>query len=287
MNTKSFINIKNSKHIIFIILGCLLSAIGINMFIINAKLFSGGVSGIAIFIQYLAKIPTGYTIAIANIPLLALSYKKLNIRFTVFSILGTLCYSFFLIITKDLKNILHLNDMLLLCIYGGMLNGAGIGLTYANHGSMGGFNIIAMLVKKKFDNFDVGQINFAANLIIVFIAALLNGIPTALYTIISMLVTAFVTDKIIHGLSRKKLLFIITDKEREVCEYITTYMHRGATILNGQTLSGKERKVLYCVVHLSRLPEFKLSVQNIDKDALISVIDASEVDGKGFNSSIL
>lgn len=287
MNMQTITNNLRIKDVAFIILGCLLSSIGLNMFIVHAKLYSGGVSGLAILIQYITKFPAGYTIMLANIPLLVISFKKLNIRFTIYSLIGTICYSVFLVITKDLQTIISTNDTLLYCLYGGLLNGLGIGLTYANHGSMGGINIITMLFKKKHDNYDVGKIGLIFNCLIVCIATLLNGILTALYTLISMYITAVVTDKIIHGMVRKKLLFIITEKEKEVCDYIITYMHRGATILNGQTLTGKERKVLYCIVHLSHLPELKYSIQNIDKDALISVIDASEVDGKGFDSSIL
>jgi uncharacterized membrane-anchored protein YitT (DUF2179 family) len=287
MNMQTITNNLRIKDVAFIILGCLLSSIGLNMFIVHAKLYSGGVSGLAILIQYITKFPAGYTIMLANIPLLVISFKKLNIRFTIYSLIGTICYSVFLVITKDLQTIISTNDTLLYCLYGGLLNGLGIGLTYANHGSMGGINIITMLFKKKHDNYDVGKIGLIFNCLIVCIATLLNGILTALYTLISMYITAVVTDKIIHGMVRKKLLFIITEKEKEVCDYIITYMHRGATILNGQTLTGKERKVLYCIVHVSHLPELKYSIQNIDKDALISVIDASEVDGKGFDSSIL
>ncbi len=287
MNMQTITNNLRIKDVAFIILGCLLSSIGLNMFIVHAKLYSGGVSGLAILIQYITKFPAGYTIMLANIPLLVISFKKLNIRFTIYSLIGTICYSVFLVITKDLQTIISTNDTLLYCLYGGLLNGLGIGLTYANHGSMGGINIITMLFKKKHDNYDVGKIGLIFNCLIVCIATLLNGILTALYTLISMYITAVVTDKIIHGMVRKKLLFIITEKEKEVCDYIITYMHRGATILNGQTMTGKERKVLYCIVHLSHLPELKYSIQNIDKDALISVIDASEVDGKGFDSSIL
>jgi uncharacterized membrane-anchored protein YitT (DUF2179 family) len=287
MNLQTIINKQNIKNTSFIVFGCLLSSIGINMFLVNAHLYSGGVSGIAILIQYATKVPSGYTIMLANIPLLAISYKKLNARFTIFSFIGTVCYSVLLVVTKDLQSIININDTLLLCIYGGILNGFGIGLTYANHGSMGGFNIITMLFKKQHDRYDVGQISFFANLIIVVIAIMLHGLYAALYSVISMYITSLITDKVIHGISRKKLLFIITHKEKEVCDYITTYMHRGATILKGQTLTGEDRKVLYCIVELAHLPEFKFSVQKIDKDAIISIVDATEVDGKGFNSSIL
>ena len=84
MNTHTITNKQNIKNVSFIILGCFLSSMGLNMFIVHAKLYSGGVSGIAILIQYMTKFPAGYTIMLANIPLLAISFKKLNIRFTIY-----------------------------------------------------------------------------------------------------------------------------------------------------------------------------------------------------------
>lgn len=270
-----------------VIFGSLLSAIAINMFLVNANLYSGGVSGIAILIQYATKIPSGYIIGIVNIPLLIISYKKLNTRFTVYSLTGTVTYSVFLILTRNMQNIVVIHDTLLYCIYGGVLNGIGVGLAFANHGSMGGFNILSMLVKKHDDNFDVGQIQFAANLVIVFVGVMLHGLPIGLYTVISIYITSFVTDKIIHGLSKKKLLFVITEKKEEVCKYINANMQREATIMNAETLNGAERKILYCVAQLAHLPELKYNILVIDKNAIISVVDAAEVDGRGYSTSIL
>lgn len=287
MNVNTIFNKQNIKNAIFVIIGCLLSAIGVNLFLVNAKLLSGGVSGIAILIQYAFKIPSGYTVLLVNIPLLVLSYRELNKRFTAYSIIGTISLSLFLVLTKNLSSILTVQDTLLFCVYGGVLTGIGAGLAYSNHGSEGGLNIIVMLVRKKYASFDVGQLGFIVNCIIVFIGMLLNGIITALYTLMSMYIAGFVTDKLIHGLSKKKVSLIISDKEDEVCEYITKHMHHEATILDGKSLAGSERKILYCIVHISRLPEFKYSVKKIDKDALISIIDAAEVEGKGFDSNIL
>ena len=287
MKVNILFNKQNIKNVAFVIIGCLLSAIGVNMFLINAKLFSGGVSGIAILIQYALDFPAGYTILLANIPLFVLSYRKLNKRFTIYSVIGTIFLSVSLLLTKNLSSILTVHDTLLLCVYGGVITGVGAGLTYSNHGSEGGMNIVVMLVKKRYNNFNVGQLGFSVNCVIVFLGMILNGITVGLYSLMSMYIAAFVTDKMILGLSRKKVLLIVTDKEDEVCDYITISMHSEATILDGKGLTGNERKVLYCIVHVSRLPEFKYSILKIDGDALISIIDASEVDGKGFNSSIL
>ncbi len=287
MEINTLFNKQNIKNAIFVIGGCLISALGINMFLVNAKLFGAGLSGIAILVQYALKVPAGYTVLLGNIPLLVLSYNKLNKRFTVYSTLGTLSLSIFLVLTQHLTSIISVHDTLLLCVYGGILSGAGHGIAYANHGSEGGMDIVVMLVRKKYDSFNVGQLGFFVNCIIVFIGMLLNGITIALYTLMSIYIAGVITDKMIYGLSRKKVLLIITDKEQEVCNYIAAYKYHGVTILDGKALTGYERKVIYCIVHISRLPAFKFGVQKIDNNVLISILDASEVEGRGFNTSIL
>lgn len=280
-------NKQNIKYTALVIAGCFISSIGVNMFLINAKLFSAGLSGIAILVQYALKVPAGYTVLIGNIPLLLLSYRMLSKRFAFYSTLGTLSLSLFLVLTQNLTSIISVHDTLLLCVYGGILTGIGHGLAYANHGSEGGMDIVVMLVKKKYDNFDVGQLGFIVNCVVVLLGMLLNGIPIALYTLMSIYISGFVTDKIIHGLTRKKVLLIITEKEQEVCNFILDYKYHGAAILEGKSLIGNERKVIYAIVHISKLPAFKFGVLKIDNNAIISILDASEVDGRGFNTNIL
>jgi uncharacterized membrane-anchored protein YitT (DUF2179 family) len=288
MNFTDILSKRNLKHLTLVILGCLISSIAINMFIVPAHLFSIGVSGIAILIQYVTKFPTGYTIILLNIPLIVLSFKKLNWRFTFNSTIGIICYSYFLVVTKNIQNILGINDVLILSVFGGVLNGLGIGLAFAHHGSTGGVHFITLMLKKKYSNYNVGALGFVCNLLVVVLGTILNGFTLAFYTIISMYVTSVVTDKIINGLQKKKVLFIVSDKEQQIHEYIKSQTLRGATAICGQGLNTeKNRQVVYCIVHASHLPEFKYGLQLIDKDALISIIDASEVSGRGYDMSIL
>lgn len=100
-------------------MGSLISALGINLFISNAQLLSGGVSGISLIIQYLFKFPAGYTVLLLNIPLLILSYRYLNNRFTILSFIGIISFSLCLILTAPLKALINTNDTLILCLYGG------------------------------------------------------------------------------------------------------------------------------------------------------------------------
>lgn len=287
MEIQSFVNRNIIKNIAFIFLGSLISSIAINMFIVHAHLLSGGASGISLIIQYLTKFPAGYTVLLLNIPLFALSYKKTSKRFTVMTLLGAGSLSVFLIITNSFRNILSINDPLLLSIYGGVLNGAGIGLVLSNHGSTGGLDIVSVIIKKKYENFDIGKISFTINLFIVSIGAIWFGLSSALYTLVSMYITGFVMDKVLKGFNRQKMILIITKKEEEVSKAVMKNLHRGVTFLYGEgAYTKQERKVLYCIVSLSQLPHLKLIVRSTDESAFISILDVSEVQGKGFRDSL-
>jgi uncharacterized membrane-anchored protein YitT (DUF2179 family) len=285
---QNYINKSLIKNILFILLGSLISALGINLFISNAQLLSGGATGISLIIQYLFKFPAGYTVLLLNIPLLILSYKYLNSRFTILSFIGIISFSLCLILTSPLKSLITTDDTLILCLYGGVLNGIGIGTLFSNHGSVGGVSIISALIKVKHDNFKIGRISFFINISIVFIATFFFGITSALYTIAAMFITAEVTDRIINGISKQKLVLIITQKEKEICNGILYKMHRGVTFLYGQgAYTGKNEKILFCTIALHQIPDLKLIVKEIDDNAFMITVDASEVRGKGFINDLI
>lgn len=273
--------------IIFIIIGSLLGSIGVNMFLIHAKLLSGGVTGIALILQYTFKIQAGYIVFLLNIPLFIISLKQFNKQFTIYSLIGTCTFSIGLILTHSVSNILNINDNLLYCLYGGIINGIGFGLVFAHQGSTGGFDIIAMLIKKKYSNLNIGKISFGINLIIIGISIFIFGLPSALYTLIAMYLTSIVLDKVVQGLNKSKSIIIITEKEKEVEEYILKNLERGVTILYGEgAYTEQPKKIIFCIVPLSQLPELKKIVSSIDSKAFMSISDASEIIGKGFKKTI-
>ena len=277
------------KKIVLIILGSFILSVAVNLFIIPNKLLSGGLSGIGLMVQYIFNIPMGVTILILNIPLLILSILKINKKFTVFTILGTISLSFFLILTSPLNNVLGLVEeayRLLYCIYGGVLSGIGIGIVFSNEGSTGGMDIIAIYVKKKYD-IEIGIVSFTINLLIVAVGSILFDFKVGLYTLIAMYITSAVMERVINGLNRRKMLLIVSEKEKEVGDAIMNNFNRGVTILYGEGAYTNQRKnVMYCVVSLGQLPQIKRVIKVIDPEAFISIIDIAEVQGNGFKSPI-
>lgn len=269
---------------IFIFLGCIIYSIGINCFLAHAKLLSGGVTGIALILEYSIGLSSGISVFLLNIPLLILSYKKLDKSFNIYTAIGMMSYSISLIITKPLAQLITLpNDMLILGIYGGVLSGIGGGLIFLRNGSTGGTDIITVLIRKKYSNFNIGSLGFSLNLIIVLLGAAIFGIPQALYTLISQFVQSIVLDKMLKGFNSKKLLLILTEKEEEIINYVIQKLNRGITSLVAEgEYAHKKRRMLYCIVTDRQMISLKKIVQQIDSSAFITIVDISEVRGKGF-----
>ncbi|MBQ6819848.1 MAG: YitT family protein [Clostridium sp.] len=280
-------NISISKHMILdfilIFLGCIIASLGINLFLANAQLLSGGATGVALILQYIYEIPSGITLFILNIPLFILSYKKLNKKFTLYSAIGMVSSSISLMITKPLSSLVKVDDLLLYCIYGGVLCGIGYALVFSRNGSTGGIDIITMILRKKYSNFEIGKLSFAINCIIVIISAIIFGLPKALYTFISMFIQSVVLDKVINGFDSKKLLLILSEKEEEIIEYVIKDMNRGVTSLIAEGEYTHElKKMLYVAVTSSQMIHLKTKILKIDPKAFITIIGVSEINGKGF-----
>ncbi len=270
--------------IFIIFIGSFIASIGVNMFLVHAQLLSGGVTGIALIIQYMTGFKAGLSIFLINIPLFIISYLKLSKSFTFYSAIGMLSLSFSLIITEGFSGIVALNDTLLYCIYGGVLCGIGYGLVFSRNASTGGIDILVMLLRKNFTG-DIGKISLILNIIIIAISAFFLGLPKALYTLTSIYIQGLLLDSVVKGLNKKQLMFIITDQEELISAYIMNNLHRGVTLLPAEGgYTSRKRKLLYCIVGLGQMVELKQVILNYDPRAFISIVDVSEVNGKGFRN---
>lgn len=274
-------------RIIFILLGSFLNSVAINSFIIPHRLLSGGVSGVAIIVQYVANIPSGYLILALNIPIFIYGIKEVDKDFIIFSLIGTVALSVFLVLTTGISKYLVLDDILLSSIYAGALGGLGAGIVFKNRGSMGGVDIIAVAIKRK-SGINISTISLGINVVIVCIGLFINSIELALYTLINMYVASVVINRVIDGFDRKKLLFIVTEKEKEVSSMIMKELGRGVTYIYGEgAYTGENKRIIYCIVTLNQIVKVKKMVEDLDPTSLMSVIDASEVQGKGFKKPAL
>lgn len=265
-----------------VVLGCLIAASSINLFVVPSHLLTGGVTGIAMIVYYLADLPIGLQTLIYNLPLLIMSYKLLGKNYTLDVIIGTVVFSICLDATRFLNAYAPANDLMLASIYGGIFNGIGYGIVFRMNGSTGGFDILGAIVKKYY-SMNMGTVIFGFNCVIVSIAGFLFGIEPAMFTLICMYTNSIVTDKVIAGLNRRKAVLIVSEQSKEIADGIMNELKRGVTFLHGQgAFSGNERNVVMVVVSLTQIAKLKIVVNAIDRNAFMIIMSASEVMGRGF-----
>ena len=265
-----------------VVLGCLIAASSINLFVVPSHLLTGGVTGIAMIVYYLADLPIGLQTLIYNLPLLIMSYELLGKNYTLDVIIGTVVFSICLDATRFLNAYAPANDLMLASIYGGIFNGIGYGIVFRMNGSTGGFDILGAIVKKYY-SMNMGTVIFGFNCVIVSIAGFLFGIEPAMFTLICMYTNSIVTDKVIAGLNRRKAVLIVSEQSKEIADGIMNELKRGVTFLHGQgAFSGNERNVVMVVVSLTQIAKLKIVVNAIDRNAFMIIMSASEVMGRGF-----
>lgn len=266
-----------------ITLGCLIASCSINLFLVPSHLLTGGATGIAIIVYYLAQLPIGLQTFAYNLPLLAAAWKTLGRGYTFDVIIGTAIFSFCLDFTRFLNAYAPVNDIMLAAIFGGVFNGIGYGLVFRMNGSTGGFDIIGAIVKKYY-SLNMGGVIFGFNCVIMLVAGLLFGVAPAMFTLICMYMNAMVTDKVIAGFNSRKAVLIVSNRSEHIAEAIME-VGRGVTFLHGQgAFTRRERNVVFVVVTLTQVAKIKMIANAIDSDAFMIIMSANEVMGRGFSS---
>jgi len=283
---------KNSKKLktavtdaLFITAGCALFAAAYNFFLEPNSVSPGGVTGIAMIINYLFPfLPTGVLIIAINAPLFIAGWKTEGHPFLIKSIYGTIASSAMIDLTGGLYS--YTNDPLMAAISGGVLMGAGLGLIFTRSATTGGSDIAGRLLLRVLPGLSLGRIMLAVDAVIILSAALVfGGITFALYAVVAVYISSVVIDGILYGMDSARVAYIITDKTREVVEAIDRELDRGATLLHGEgSFSGAPMNVILCAIRRRQIAGLKSLVREIDPNSFLIIMDAHEVLGDGFRS---
>ena len=246
-------------------------------------LISGGLTGLSILTSNVTGISLPLLIFILNIPTSVLSFFFLDRDFTFFSTLSILLLSVFAsFYQKILPGFYLTKEPFLACIFGGLLNGIGMGIAFRNGTSTGGLDIVAAILKKKF-NITIGSVLMGINFIIVSSLGYFFSIDKVLFTLILMFINYNVVDKIQLGVGKQKQVLAISEKNEEIAREIYKEVHRGATYIKGVTsYKKKDVYILYVVCSSKQLVKIRQIIKEIDPDAFVAVSDTSEILGNGF-----
>lgn len=268
------------KNIFFIAIGTFIFSFGINYFTIANKLSEGGLTGIALVLNYAFDLSPSIVILVLNIPLFIIGWIKLGSKSMIYTVIGTLFVSLFLWLTDGFR--LPLDDLLLAALYAGLFVGLGLGITFRYGGTTGGSDIIARLLFKYF-NIRMGRTMLIIDAFVIGISAIYINIEKAMYTLVAVYIGAKIIDFVQEGAYAAKATTIISNNISEISTKIMNEMDRGATIFKGKgSYTDNEKEVLYCVISRNELTRLKNIVYSVDKNAFFVVNDVHDVLGEGF-----
>lgn len=270
------------KRILGVLIGAFIVAVSINSFIIANRIADGGITGIAIIFYYIFHWEVGLSVLILNIPLFIIGYKAVGKQLFFLSILGVGAFSAALKLTSGISAVT--TNTLLASVFGGLISGIGMGIIFRSRGSLGGTDILAIILNKK-TQFSVGQIILAFDSIIFIGAAILFTPEMAMYAMIYMFIASKVIDLVQVGLDYSKSVMIVTSKPEEIALEIINNIGRGVTFFNAEgAYSQSKMKVVYSIVNRAQLAQIKEIVRKYDPGSFVAIGDVSEVVGEGFAS---
>lgn len=274
-------NKQRIKELLEFIIGCLFVALAFNLFMSPNNLVAGGVSGFSLILKHFFGLNPSIVISVCNVFLLILSYFILGKKTTSINILGSLLFPIFVNLTEHLSTYISFkeSELLLVAIFGGVLQGLGAGLIFKAGYSTGGTDILNMIVSKLF-KVSMGKSMIFTDGLIILGGSLVFGFNRLMYSLIILYIISTITDKVLLGISESKAFYIITDKEKEVKEFVIKQLHHGVTEFNAKGGYNLETQtVLMSVIPTREYYKLKEGIYKIDPKAFFVVMDSYEVFG--------
>lgn len=281
---KSNSKLKTLSDYLFLIIGSLLVGISVGLVLLPVKLTTGGFSGIATLLYYLFELPASVGLILLNIPVFLITLKVLGFKYGFRSLIGMFLCSVGITIGEMMGSLT--SDFMLAALYGGVLSGTGMALTYRAGGSTGGTDLVAKLLQVKKPHMNLGEILLMIDGVIISILSFtFSNLEIALYSVVSAFVMTKVVDLILEGAEYAKAVFVITNKSEEISEYMHKVLDRTTTKVNAVgTYTNSEKEILLCVVNKKEVPKLKEGIFAIDDKAFTIVTTVTEAIGEGFKS---
>ncbi|THF78396.1 YitT family protein [Cohnella fermenti] len=271
--------------------GTALYAFGIEYFILPNTLMEGGVTGVAVLLQYAFGFAPAISSLALNIPLFLIGWKQLGRESMFYTIAGTVLLSFFLwfwSFSVDRGWVVPFvsdNDFMLVVLYAGVTLGAGLGLVFRAGGTTGGVDIVARIVHR-WRGWSMGQIILGLDVVILGTSLLVIEMEKVLYTLVSVFISSKVIDFIQEGAYAAKAFTILCSEPEKLASVITKELDRGVTLLPAVgAYSGQNRMMIYCVVSRFEIRKLKSLVRQHDRQAFIVINDVHDVLGEGFKEN--
>lgn len=266
------------KKIFLFVMGMIISAISFNLFFEPYDVVPTGSGGLSFLIADVIDADISLITLIVSLVLLLVGLIFFGFDYSLKMLAYTLMYPFFLKSTTLVTRFIDLGDtsLFLIMVIGGAAMGLSSGLVRKSGLNPGGFAVIFDIMKKYF-YMSVGKSTLIINAIMIIASGFIFGFESAVYAIISLLVSSYIVDKVIIGISNNKVFYIITNKPEEIRDYVMDKLHYSLTVVNARGgYSNKRKKMLMCVVPTIEYLKLKELVKEIDSNVFFLIVDTYE-----------
>jgi len=268
------------KKYLMIFVGAVIAAFGLEEFLIPNNVIDGGIVGISIMLETITGMSLGVFLILLNIPFLFMGYKQIGKNFAIATLVAICFLSVWSEIFEPLQKVT--DDPFLAAIFGGIIDGLGVGLIIRAGGSLDGTEIVAIIMDKK-SVFSVGEVVMFINLFILSSAGLLYGWDKAMYSLVAYFVISKMIDVVIKGLDESYAVMIVTNAHDEITSALNDRLGRGVTLLHGAGgYTGESKEVLYCVVTRLEVDKLKEIVLDKDESAFVTINAVHDIVGGRF-----
>ncbi len=269
------------ERVALFIWGVLLYSISFTLFFSNNDIVTGGSAGLANIVNELCGMSMSLFIFLFSLLLLLIGYIALGKDMMIKTVFGVVLFPIFMQFSLIFPSIIDLSNssMFLIVFFGGIFMGLGNGIIIRSGYSIGGFQTIYQILYKYFA-ISIGNSTLVINGILVLMGGWMFGITKVLYAIIGLYVASVVTDKVMLETSITKTFFIVTEKSKEINQYIVENLGRSATIMKARGgYSNDSKRILMCAMPTRDYFRAEEIMKTIDKDAFILILDTYEVYG--------
>jgi len=273
------------KKYLTIFVGAIIASIGLELFLIPNEVIDGGVVGLSIMAQTITGLSMGIFLILFNLPFLYLGYKQIGQNFAIATLIAILFLSGWSEVMDEIPQVT--TDPFLSAIFGGIIDGIGVGLIIRAGGSLDGTEIVAIIMDKK-SVFSVGEVVMFINLFILSSAGLLYGWDKAMYSLVAYFVISKMIDVVIKGLDESYAVMIVTNSHEDITSALNDRLGRGVTLLHGAGgYTGESKEVLYCVVTRLEVDKLKEIVLEKDENAFVTINAVHDIIGGRFKKKAI
>ncbi len=274
-----------SRDYALIVVGAIIQAISVAVFLAPADLAPGGVSGLALILSRALPfaVAIGVWVLLLNLPLFALGMRYLGgWRFLIRTMVTVVLYGGATALLERAGVGGVTNDIVLNTLFGGIIGGIGMGLVFRAQATTGGTDILALLLVR-WRSIPLSQSYLFTDAIVIALAGLIFGWEKALYAVIALYVGGVAAETVSEGVQIGRTALIITQKPEEVAQAVMSRMGRGVTRWSAiGAYTGAQRPILFVVISRAETSVLKALVAQTDPQAFMVIGQAQEVYGEGF-----